>query len=112
MEERREPCEAHLLGTPCVCVCVCMLLLGGGEDRLSHSQLGGGVMALPGNLPLSHSPQTKEQGKASPMRKTIESWNVGNKQNHRSVSLHPSSGEAKAQTGSGPELNMETVVFP
>lgn len=42
------------------------------------------------------------------MRKTIESWNVGSKKNHRSLNLHPSNREMEAQTGSVPASRLSS----
>lgn len=67
------PREACLLDT----LCVCVLLLGGGEDRISHSQPGRGSARKPSPSVKVCSLESRE--KLSSTRKTRESWNAGSK---------------------------------
>lgn len=50
----------------------------------------------------------KNREKFSFMRETMESWNVGFRRNHRSLTLHPSNREVKAQTGFVPDSTLRS----
>ena len=81
-----------------------MSLLGGGEDRISHRKLGGGLRALPGNLLLSHGLQTREQGEAF-LHEKNHGTTLTARENYGSLSPNPL---MKAQTGSDPASTLRS----
>lgn len=70
-ERQKEAQVRHACLIPFVCV---LLLLGGGEDRISPSQLREGLMTAR-KPPVHHRLQSPEQ------ERTLESWNICFKQN-------------------------------
>lgn len=88
---------------PCVCV---LLLLGGGEARISPSQLIGALMTAR-KPPAHHSLQSLEQ------ERTLESWNIGSKQNPVISATPILQGDVKAgQVQLLPPSIMGMIDFP
>lgn len=96
---------------------MCALLLGGEEDRISHSPTRRGLDGSAWKPSLSVMVcRLKTREKLSSMRKTIESWNVGYKQKPQVTSSAPlqwgNEGPDRFSSCLYTELIMETVVFP